>query len=424
MKNKTKNLITVVIAFLLSLIAIQFIWILRAATYQEKQFEFSVVAAINKSIIEIDKQYAVCMQVTSCFDKVGFTCCNKQDLSSDKWNFIDSLIKTELAYSKICIGYEFKLSTTPHPHPMNNKAEGKHKCFTVKSNMKTANGDSIWLHITFPERNKFIIAQIGWLFILSIILILLTIGAFILIYRYYKQEQLLASDTRNFINNLTHEFKTPLASIRLANSRIAKTKECADSTSTYTKIIKQENDKLDRHINYLLDISRLQKGKMPINIDILDFHNLLVQQTDSFILQIEERGGSLSINNQAKNTWVNADCFHISNVITNILDNACKYTTKKPEITVTMLNKNGSLIIAFSDNGIGIDKSNQKIIFQEFSRVDTGNVHNVKGFGLGLSYVGQVIKLHKGKIWLESKKGEGTTFFIQLPVADKQTLNR
>ncbi len=419
MKNKTRNLILLVVFFLISLTIIQFVWMLRAATYQEKQFEFSVVAAINKSIIEINKQHAVCMQVTSCFDKVGFTCCNEHDISSDKWNYIDSLIKVELAFSKICINYEFKLSITPHPHPMDDKVEGKHKCFTVKSNMETTNGDSIWLHVTFPNRNKFIMAQIGWIFILSIVLILLTIGAFLLIYRYYIQEQLLASDTRNFINNLTHEFKTPLSSIRLANSRIIKTKGCSDKTSTYTKIIKQENDKLDRHINYLLDISRLQKGKMPMNIELLDIYNLLIEQTDSFTLRIEERDGSLSINNEAKNTWVNADCFHLSNIITNILDNACKYTTKQPEINITVINKKSSLIIAFSDNGIGIDKSNQKIIFQEFSRVDTGNIHNVKGFGLGLSYVGQVVKLHKGKIWLESKKGEGTTFFVQIPLAEK-----
>jgi two-component system phosphate regulon sensor histidine kinase PhoR len=229
----------------------------------------------------------------------------------------------------------------------------------------------------------------------------------------------LASDTRNFINNLTHEFKTPLASIRLANNRIIKLAGCSEKATAYTKIIRQENDKLDQHINYLLDISRLQKGKMPMNIATLNIYELLVKQTDSFSLQIEERKGNLTINNQAKNVWVEADCFHMSNVFTNILDNACKYTKVEPELMVTLLNKNGSIILAFSDNGIGIDKSDQKNIFQEFSRVDTGNIHNVKGFGLGLSYVGQVIKLHKGNVWMESKPNEGSTFFIQMPITEE-----
>lgn len=415
MKNNTRNLLIAVIAFLISLIVIQFMWISRAATSQQKQFEFSVVAALNKAVKELNKENEICIQVTDCFDERGFTCCNKKDLKRELWIFIDSIVKAELSYSKICLEYEFQLATQPHPHPLDNVDEGQHKCFTVKSNMTTTNGSAIWLHISFPGRSKFIIAQIGSLFILSIILILLTIIAFFLIYRSYKQERLLASDTRNFINNLTHEFKTPLASIRLANSRIMKLPGYSEKATSYTKIIRQENDKLDQHINYLLDISRLQKGKMPMNIDTLNIYDLLVKQTDSFSLQIEERKGNLTINNQAKNVWVKADCFHMANVFTNILDNACKYTKVEPELMVTLLNKNGSIILAFSDNGIGIDKSNQKTIFQEFSRVDTGNIHNVKGFGLGLSYVGQVIKLHKGSVWMESKPNEGSTFFIQVP---------
>jgi len=396
---------------------------MRAANYQEKQFEFAVVAALNKAVGELNKQNDICLQVADCFDNKGFTCCNKKDLRKDLWIFIDSIIKSELSFSKICLEYNFQLTTVPHPHPMNKELEGRQKCFTAKSNMKTTQGKHIWIHISFPERSKFIFAQIGWLFILSLILIILTIGVFFLIYRSYKREQNLASDTRNFINNLTHEFKTPLASIRLANSRIMKLNGCSDKASSYTKIIHQENNKLDEHINYLLDISRIQKGKMPMNFDPLNVYELLTRQTDSFALQIDERNGKLTVSNQAEKVWINADCFHLSNTFTNILDNACKYTKEKPEITITVINKNGSVIIAFSDNGMGIAKNDQKTIFQEFSRVDTGNIHNIKGFGLGLSYVGQVVKLHKGSVWLESKIGEGSTFFIQLPLIAKPKIN-
>lgn len=419
MKIKTKHLIISVIIFLIGLIIIQFFWIQRAANYQEKQFEFAVVAALNKAVGELNERNDICSQVIDCFDDKGYSCCNQQDMRKDLWLFIDSIIRAELSYSKICLSYEFQLATQPHPHPVDVNNPGKQKCFTAKSSMKTTKGKHIWIHMSFPGHSKFVLAQIGWLFILSIVLILLTIGAFILIYKYFRKEQLIARDTRNFINNLTHEFKTPLASIRLANSRIMKTEECANATIQYTKIIKQENDKLDQHINYLLDISRLQKGKMPMNNDVLNIHELLERQTDSFLLQIEDRKGSLSINNEATNTWINGDCFHLANAFNNLLDNACKYTKDKPEIMVTLVNKNGSIIIAFSDNGIGIDKSNQKTIFQEFSRVDTGDIHNVKGFGLGLSYVGQIINLHNGSVWLESNIGEGSTFFIQLPTVNK-----
>lgn len=420
-KLKTRNIIIAVIFFLISLIIIQFIWILQAAENKKKQFEFTVVQAINKATSELNKQKQVCSLIANEFEKSCLTSCEKKHLSFDKWNFIDSIIKTELAYSKICINYELKLSTKPHPHEMTDKRESEHECFTVKSDMVTSKGESIWLHISFPGREKFILAQMGWLFVISILLILLTIGAFVLIYKHYLQEQILANDTRNFINNLTHEFKTPLASIRLANNRIMKLADCGDKASAYTKIIHQENNKLDEHINYLLDVSRLRKGKVPMNFEVLDIHNLVLNQSSSFQLKIEDRQGTLSHDLKAKEVYVNADCFHLANTFNNILDNACKYSPNAPEISISSYNKNGSIIIAFADKGIGIDKPDQKSIFQEFSRVNTGNIHNVKGFGLGLSYVWQVVNLHKGSLWLESNVGEGSTFFIQLPVVKNNT---
>lgn len=413
---KTRNIIIAVVFLLTGLIVIQFIWILQAANNQKKQFEFTVVQAMNKAINQLDKQQGVCMAITSEFEKTCRTTCEKHHLSIDKWNFVDSIIKAELINSKICIDYKLILSSSPHPHVSEIIQSANHKCFSVKSKMSTTKGENIWLHITFPGREKFILAQIGWLFIASMVLILLTIGAFILIYRYYLQEQLLANDTRNFINNLTHEFKTPLASIRLANNRIIKLDDCNHKAAAYTKIIHQENNKLDEHINYLLDISRLQKGKVPMNFDVLDLHALVKSQSDSFILKIEDRKGKLVHQLDADLAMVNADCFHLTNAINNLLDNACKYSPNAPEITIKSYNKNQSIILAISDTGIGIDKNDQKNIFQEFSRVDTGNIHNIKGFGLGLSYVWQIVKLHNGNLWLDSSKGLGSTFFIQLPV--------
>lgn len=403
---------------MICLIIIQFIWITRTASYQEKQFEYTVVAALNKSILEVDKQDAVCNQVTDCFNNHGFTCCEKKHLSLDKWTYIDSIIKAELSYSKICLKYEFQLSTTPHPHELKDANESGHKCFTVKSNIQTTDNQPIWLHITFPERNKFIMAQVGWLFILSILLIVFTLGAFLLIYKYYLQEQTLASDTRNFINNLTHEFKTPLASIRLANNRISKIQECSEKAAPYTRIIKQENDKLDLHINYLLDISRLQKGKMPMNFEALNFHEQINHLSDSFKLMIEERNGTFKQELLAKKYMVYADCFHLSNALNNLLDNACKYSPGAPEITIKTFNKENKIIVAITDKGLGIAKADQKTIFQEFSRVNTGDIHNIKGFGLGLSYVWQVVKMHQGKLDLISKKEEGSTFFMELPLIE------
>lgn len=416
MKGRTRILLLSVIVFLVALIVVQFMWIYRAAVNQEKQFEFAVVVAINKAITELHKKNKVCLQVIDSFDENGYSCCNQKDLRRDLWMFIDSIIQSELRYSKIGIDYEFQLSTVPHPHAISTECESKQKCFTVKSNMKTSKEKNIWLHIDFPGRDRFIMAQIGLLFIVSIILILLTIGAFILIYLYYRQEQVLANDTRNFINNLTHEFKTPISSIRLANNRIVKATHEKIDVESYTSIITQENKKLEEHVNYLLDISRLRKGRILMNCENLDLHDLLKKQSDSFKLRIEDRKGELELNLAAENYNICADSFHLANTINNILDNACKYSPENPTIKIATKNKNGSIVISVSDNGIGIEKSDQKIIFQEFSRVNTGNIHNVKGFGLGLSYVWQIVKMHKGNLKLESSKDSGSTFYIYLPI--------
>ena len=282
--------------------------------------------------------------------------------------------------------------------------------------MVTIKGESIWLHITFPELNQFIMAQMGWLFLLSIGLIILTTVAFILIYRQYRQERLLARDTRNFINNLTHEFKTPLSAIQLANNRIIKATANQIDTTAYTRIITQENHKLDRHINYLLDLSRLQKGKMPLTFGLVHLHELITHLAESYRLQIDERKGNLNLALDAGKDMISADCYHLNNALNNLLDNACKYSPESPEITLSTFNKNGWVVVSVSDKGLGINKADQKIIFQEFSRVNTGDVHNVKGFGLGLTYVWQIVKLHNGNLRLESEKGKGSTFFIEIPL--------
>ncbi len=417
MKYKSNILIAGVITAFLGLILIQFTWIYRAGKTQERQFEYTVVAALNKAVDILDGQEAVCTHVTNCFVEQGIVSCESKHVKQDVWVFIDSIIKAELSYSKICIDYEFEMSLAPHPHSSVSPLEADQKCFTVKTKMATVDGNNVWFHVSFPGRKVFLMGQMGLLFVISIVLIGVVIAAFIVIFRYYRQEKLMAGDTRNFINNLTHEFKTPIASIRLANSRIVKVTEDKVDTNAYTKIIAQENKKLEGHVNYLLDISRMQKGKMPINCEDFDLKELIQHQCDSFQLLIEDREGSLQVALEAENHKVHADCFHLSNAINNILDNAVKYSNGKPLIRVKTENRNGSMIISISDKGLGIAKADQKIIFQEFSRVNTGNLHNVKGFGLGLSYVLQVVKLHKGHLWIESKPGEGSVFFIKLPLA-------
>ncbi len=413
---KGKYIIIAVVAFLLGLTVIQFVWINKMATQYNKQFEYTVVAALRKAVYEVDARESVCWQVTDCFNKNNYKSCTHEHLNQQLWVFIDSILKSELTQSRICLNYEFQLTTSPHPHFDTPGDDADHKCFTIRSNMTTKNNEFIWYHVTFPSRSTFILTQIGWLFGLSLMLILLTIWAFVLIYRFYLQERNLASDTRNFINNLTHELKTPISAIRLANSRIVKSTAGVIDTAAYTGIIDHENKKLENHVNYLLDLSRLQKGKIPLQPEAVNVHELIEQLASGYQLQIDERKGTLNLQLNAANPILWADSFHLTNALSYLIDNAFKYSPQAPVITLNTENKRQQLVIAITDKGLGIDKADQKNIFNEFSRVNTGNVHNIKGFGLGLAYVAQVVKMHKGQIWLKSALGQGSTFFVQMPL--------
>ena len=413
MHHSSRKLIIAVIVLLISLVMVQLLWIYRAARMQEKQFEYTVVMALNKAATELMAQPEVCSQVTTCLMAKRQTSRAQNDIAQKQWAIIDSLISSELYLNKINIHYELQLSTLMHP---DCKIGKRYRCFAVKSELITAQGESIWMHVTFPGRNAFIIAQMGGLFLLSLILILLTLFVFIRMYRNYQTELLISRDTRNFINNMTHELKTPLASIKLSNNRIRKSLTDNAQIATYTGIIEQESNKLDHLANYLLDASRLQRGHMPPNFEVIDINQLVTQQVEAFRFVVNEKEGTIQFQQNAEKTLVNGDSFQLSMALGNLIDNACKYSSGVPDINITTRNVNKNLCIDVTDKGIGIAPEDQKLIFNEFSRVDTGNLHQVKGFGLGLTFVWHIVQNHLGKLLLHSKKGEGSTFTIELPV--------
>jgi two-component system phosphate regulon sensor histidine kinase PhoR len=366
------------------LVVVQFLWIYRAAKMQEKQFESTVILAMNKVVEQLVLQKEICSEVKTCQMLNNLPCNCQSVLSQKQWKILDSIVAAELIQNHIKIEYELILSTVPHPNCVKSKL---HKCFAIKTEIKTMKGEDLWLHVAFPGRNAFIVAQIGGLFLVSMVLIVLTLLVFFRIYAYYKAEWSIAHDTRNFINNMTHELKTPVASIKLANSRIKKQLPDPAQFGMFTQIIDQESSKLDKMASYLLDASKLQRGYMAPVLVPIDIIPLVREQVELFRLQVDEKKGTISLQSDAENTRIMGDCFQISLAIGNLIDNAVKYSPGKPEILVVISNKTQRLLIEVADKGIGIDKEDQKMIFNEFSRVDTGNLHVVKGFGLGLTFV-------------------------------------
>lgn len=255
-----------------------------------------------------------------------------------------------------------------------------------------------------------------WIYV-SIIVVLVLVFFGYTINVILRQKRLSEVKT-DFINNMTHELKTPISTIGLSSEMLLRTdfSNDPDKLKRYAGIIFKENKRLENQVERVLNVAKLDKEELALKKETIDVHELLEEAKDNFEFNQFEQGGKIQLNAQALHHEILADPVHITNVIYNLLDNAVKYCDKKPDITVSTRNEKKGLVIEFSDNGIGIKREDIKMIFDKFYRVPTGNVHNVKGFGLGLYYVKLIIDAHGGKIDVKSKIGEGTTFTIWMPL--------
>lgn len=280
------------------------------------------------------------------------------------------------------------------------------------------------LIIEFPSRNRFIFNRIISNIILSVLFIAITLFSFLFtVFTILRQKHLSEMKT-DFINNMTHEFKTPIATISLAvdsiqSPVIQKNKE---KTNRFVNIIREENIRMLRQVEKVLQMALLDTKKFNMSLSKVDLHDTLATAKKHIELQVQKRGGKVYLNFQAEEYSIVGDENHLSNIFHNLLDNANKYTKEKPEILITTHSDPAHIYIKIKDNGIGMSTEQQRHIFEKFYRVHTGNVHDVKGFGLGLSYVKAIVNAHKGEIFVESTLNEGSEFTIQLPFENNLSL--
>ncbi len=348
--------------------------------------------------------------------------------STDKFVYdpkiIDSLITLNLKKRGIKATFEFGIYD-PFTNTMLLQKTGKYPEKLLSEsfvyNLTSTPGDiypPYKLLIYFPHEQQIVVKQIWQLLSLSVILFLIIIISFYLSIQTILKQKKLSEMKNDLINNMTHEFKTPISTIALACEALKDkdVQKSEDMYNTYINIIDEENKRLGTMAEQILQQAVLEKGKLKLNKELIDIHDLLQEAVNRKTLEVQSKGGKIETQFKAQQSMVLGDVTHLSNVFINLLDNAIKYTVQEPEIMVNTINKNNYILIRVSDNGIGISKSKQKKIFDKLYRVQTGNVHDFKGFGLGLNYVKAIVELHNGTIFVDSEPKKGSTFTVKLPI--------
>ena len=276
-----------------------------------------------------------------------------------------------------------------------------------------------YLGVIVPHQKTLIWKEMIWFILSSILFTLIITAAFFITIRTLLKQKKLSEIKSDFINNMTHEFKTPLATISLAVDALKNEKVSGDKEKTnyFTGIIKEENKRMNKQVETILQAALLDKQEVQLNLKKLAAHDLIVSALNNINLQVEEKNGKLEVEMGAEKDLVLADEVHFTNLINNLLDNAVKYSKENLHIKLSTKNAGNQLKIIIEDNGIGMNKETLNRIFEKFYRAHTGNVHNVKGFGLGLSYVKTMVDAHHGTIKAESVLGKGSSFCITIPLA-------
>lgn len=422
MKRRTFLIIVTITGFALAgIIFIQFYWIRNAVLLQEEQFDSRVRLALKGAVNQMyENKSDTCAKGLFCSRD-----CHRNDSVLNNGLNVDALkplINAEFAEAGLKGSYVYGIFIPNATHLEYISKRGYEKQLLKSKHTASLScifkNDQLVLGTWFPdERNRAMHNIFWWLLVCFILMAVLVIGFIFTIYSFLRQKK-ISEMKSDFVNNITHEFKTPIATISLASEMLLKPSVLSSEAKArkYASIIYDENVRLKNQVENVLQLATLERGTFNLKYKSIDIHQLILKVAESFQLLVKERKGSVKLLLNAINHQSYADSMHIENVIINLLDNANKYSPGIPDITLYTFNRNDHIVIAVEDKGIGISKENRKRIFRKMYRVHTGNLHDVKGFGLGLFYVKSLIEAHNGNVNVHSEPGEGSRFEISLPL--------
>ncbi len=421
MKGRTfKYIIFLATVAVSGALALQFFFLRHAYHQSETQFRESAAVALKEVAWQI---------LTAKGNMVNFDSIAPVEPVTNSYYIVtvDALIDydllkfylpRELKKHQIYTNFEFAINN-PSTDILEQKTLINEQGVVSSSNFWFPEGNnpqSFYFAVNFPDRSAYFHSRLSiWYLFTGLLLIIIlffgyTLSAII------RQRQ-LSQIQKDFINNLTHELKTPISSIALSagvisDKNIIKTPE---RLQEYAKIISEQNERMSKNVEKVLNLASLEKNRLHLNLEkteLNDFHSKII---DNFKLTNAGSKAVFRLNKYPEQIFINSDKFHFTNMVSNILENSVKYCEKEPEIVIDIEKSKKQLIIKYTDNGIGISKKHRKKIFKRFYRVPTGNIHNVKGFGLGLDYVMKIAKAHKWKIKVDDNPDGGTIFTLKIP---------
>ncbi|PJJ80224.1 sensor histidine kinase [Mucilaginibacter auburnensis] len=393
----------------------------RSKDRQIRQVKKLITEASYQEVAQITSTNTSMKNLMADYQRAGEPLKNRIDRT-----WIDSLLRLELESRNIDVPFNYDVTNANGDSLIYTSiADGKKPFFTGDNIYKTAifNKDVVndpgMLKVSFPDKNSLILGRMKASMATTAGLIFVLIFCFGYTVTSIIRQKKISEMKTDFINNMTHEFKTPVSTIMIASESLRDPEINSDKSrvNRLANIIYEENARLGNHIERVLNVARIDKNDFKLENKPVNINDLISVVLDSMELKLQKCDAELTLELEAEHPVIIADELHFSNVLYNLVDNAIKYSEGKPKITINSFNKNGQVVIKVADEGIGMSRDQQTKIFEQFYRIPTGNVHNVKGFGLGLSYVNTIVKRLNGSISVRSEKDKGSEFELKFATA-------
>lgn len=405
-----RSLVILSVISIIGIVTVQIVWVRKAYALRERQFRQTAFIALQDVADRVGQ-----------LNRIPQSCDAVSQLSPDYFIVntdspiepvvLEHYIQTSLREHNLITDFEYGIYNCESDRMLHGAFVGTNsvrKPVRTSPNLPKSTDNPYYFGIRFPSQAGFIAGHLdGWIFSSAAVLLVVLFFGYTLIV--VLRQRRLTEVQRDFINNITHELQTPVATLRIAAGvlRSDAILDQPDRHRQYVKVVDEESQRLQKQISNVLQLSRSEQMQFCLNYTDIDLHQLLTEAAANFQPHV-------SLELRAEKPLIRADRYHLENSINNLIDNAIKYTRTTPHILIQTRNEGNTLIWSVQDNGIGIAKEHLDVVFSQFYRVPTGNVHNVKGFGLGLYYVRKVIKAHRWRIQLHSELGVGSIFTVKL----------